>query len=176
MNQVANPTRRNLLRGRIAKSSVEPKIRLPWVKSEAIFTDKCTQCDECIKHCETNIIVKDELGYPKIDFSNGECTFCQQCIEHCDQPLFIENAPFETEKAWLTAISIANNCLAANQVYCQSCRDECETSAISFKYANTSIPVPSIAVDDCTLCGAFVSKCPQSSIKITITKEEVNVR
>ena len=175
MEQLANPARRSLLRGRIAKATVTPKLRLPWVKSEAAFIDQCTQCNDCISRCETNIIVKDEFGYPRVDFSKGECTFCQQCVDSCEQPLFIDKSDFKDKLAWPATIAIADNCLAANQVYCQSCQDECEPRAIAFKFVETSVPVPSINLDDCTLCGACVSKCPQSAIKIAKIEDVVNV-
>lgn len=165
METVENPSRRRLFRGKIQKNNV---LRLPWVKSERIYTEQCTQCQNCIDVCETNIIVKDEQGFPTIDFSLGECTFCQKCIQSCEQPLFVDQ--INEHKPWLATLDINDKCLAKNNVYCQSCRDECEPNAIKFSYlmnGETSvIPQPSINLDDCTQCGACISTCPQSAIKI----------
>lgn len=157
--------RRNLFRGRKA-STPSSVIRLPWVVNEQHFIDGCTQCGDCIKSCEENIIVKGDGGFPEIDFSKGECTFCQECIEVCQQPLFI-NERDEYQTAWQLDIEIKNNCLAMNQVVCQSCQDSCETEAISFKYLQSKTPQPQIELDKCNGCGACVSVCPQASIVLT---------
>ncbi|MBU2869248.1 ferredoxin-type protein NapF [Colwellia sp. E2M01] len=174
--RVEDPSRRRFFRGQVKTKQV---LRLPWIINETIFTSGCTQCQDCITSCETNIIVKDEDGFPKVDFNLGECTFCNKCINACEQPLFsgafpndyivnettdeqaIEN---EHTKAWPVTIAISDKCLAKNNIYCQSCRDECETSVIKFNYINSSIPEPSLNDLDCTQCGACISSCPQDAI------------
>lgn len=178
MEKLANPARRQLFRGKVQKTNV---LRLPWVISDAVFIEQCTQCQACVSACETKIIVRDEQGFPRIDFSKGECTFCNKCIESCDEPLF--SLPIETtvqQKPWPVAFDISNNCLAKNNIYCQSCRDECEPNAIKFTYHNagitTSIPQPNINLDDCTQCGACISTCPQTAISalfITASQQEI---
>jgi len=163
MESLVNPSRRRLFRGKIQKDNV---LRLPWVISEQIFTEQCTQCQNCISACETNIIVKDEQGFPKVDFSLGECTFCQECHHKCEQPLFVEQ--INNEAPWPVTLNISDKCLAKNNIYCQSCRDECEPNAIKFSYLVNGeasvIPQPSININDCTQCGACISSCPQTAI------------
>lgn len=172
VERVDNPARRRLFRGRVHTKQV---FRLPWVINEAVFTSGCTQCQDCINSCETNIIVKDDDGFPTIDFNLGECTFCNKCIDVCEQPLFSSNfsddtkiedniAKNETKKPWAATLEITDKCLAKNNIYCQSCRDECETSVIKFNYLNSSIPEPSLNDADCTQCGACISSCPQDAI------------
>lgn len=157
-------TRRNFFRGK--KISTPPALRLPWVINEQRFIDGCTQCGDCITSCEENIIIKGDGGYPQIDFSKGECTFCQQCNEACNQPLFIDDRT-DNKNAWQFNIQIKDNCLAMNQVVCQSCQDCCETEAISFKYTQSNTPQPQIELDKCNSCGACVSVCPQTAIELT---------
>ena len=174
VEKLADPSRRRLFRGRVKTQKV---LRLPWVINEAVFTSGCTQCQDCIQSCETNIIVKDEEGFPKIDFDQGECTFCNKCIEVCQQPLFSGLFPKDSSeglaedvskennnKAWPATLEINDKCLAKNNIYCQSCRDECETSVIKFNYLDSSIPQPSLDEVDCSQCGACISICPQSAI------------
>jgi len=179
VERLADPSRRRLFRGRVKTQQV---LRLPWVINEAVFTSGCTQCQDCINSCETNIIVKDENGFPKIDFSLGECTFCNKCIRSCEQPLFSgsftavnsfekevteENATAKNKKAWPVALEISDKCLAKNNIYCQSCRDECETNVIKFNYIDSSIPQPSLNDLDCSQCGACIKSCPQDALAFT---------
>ena len=69
METIKNPSRRGLFRGKIRQENV---LRLPWVISEQAFTQHCTQCQDCLTACETDIIVRDKQGFPKIDFSRGQ--------------------------------------------------------------------------------------------------------
>ncbi|WP_448551434.1 ferredoxin-type protein NapF [Thalassotalea montiporae] len=166
MEQVANRARRQLLKGRFKAQVEKAPIRLPWTASEAVFTATCTQCNKCVEHCETQVIKRDRMGFPFLDFSQAECTFCGECERQCDQPLFIAQAHREANRPWPADIEINSSCLATNQVYCQSCRDVCDSRAISFQFITSAIPVPVIKNDDCTLCGACISTCPQKAIAI----------
>lgn len=166
VERLADPSRRRFFRGRV---KTKHELRLPWVINEAVFTSGCTQCQDCISSCESNIIVKDEDGFPKINFSLGECTFCNKCIESCEQPLFSgvfteENTLNNNDKAWPVTLEISDKCLAKNNIYCQSCRDECETNVIKFNYLDSSIPQPSLNDLDCNQCGACIKSCPQDAI------------
>lgn len=164
--RLVDPSKRRLFRGRLKHRQV---MRLPWVINETVFTSGCTQCGDCIDSCDSNIIIKDEDGFPKVDFNLGECTFCNKCIDNCEQPLFSgvfteENTLDNNEKAWPVTLEISDKCLAKNNIYCQSCRDECETSVIKFNYLDSSIPQPSLNDLDCNQCGACIKSCPQDAI------------
>jgi ferredoxin-type protein NapF len=176
VERLIDPSKRRFFSGRVKNKKV---MRLPWVINEAVFTSGCTQCQDCISCCESNIIVKDEEGFPKVDFSLGECTFCNKCIEVCEQPLFSgtfidiegattkENTLKNNKKPWPVTLEINNKCLAKNNIYCQSCRDECETNVIKFKYLESSIPQPSLNDLNCSQCGACIKSCPQDAIAFT---------
>ena len=171
-DRVEDLSRRRFFRGRV---KTKKEVRLPWVINESVFTSGCTQCQDCMSQCDSNIIVKDEDGFPKIDFNLGECTFCNKCIDVCQQPLFsgvftTENNNINNTKAWPVSLNINDKCLAKNNIYCQSCRDECEVNVIKFNYINSSIPQPSLDNQDCTQCGACISSCPQSAIDIVFEK------
>jgi ferredoxin-type protein NapF len=158
-----DPSKRRLFKGRI---NTPQTLRLPWIISETNFTSACTQCEKCISSCETNIIIKDKGGFPKVDFNLGECSFCNKCIDTCEEPLFTNRFSDENNhKAWPINIEINDTCLAKNNIYCQSCRDECEADVIKFEYHKSSIPQPSLNNLDCTQCGACIKTCPQNAIK-----------
>ncbi|WP_448211471.1 ferredoxin-type protein NapF [Colwellia sp. MEBiC06753] len=162
---VSNPSRRRLFKGQLAASHSPTRLRLPWVISEEAFINGCTQCQACIESCETQVIKKDEQGFPYVDLTSEECTFCGNCHNACQETLFLPKAQQAMEKPWPISIEINNNCLAKHQIYCQSCRDVCEPEAIVFQYKQ-SIPTPEINQIDCTLCGACLSSCPQSAIEL----------
>lgn len=140
------------------------KPALPWLK-EALFTDLCTQCGECAKHCPTHIIRPSDGGFPRVDFQIDECTFCYRCAEACPEPLFWP----KTEPAWQAKAVIEDRCLATQNVECRSCGDSCEPEAISFKLAVGRVAQPQIDINSCTGCGACVSICPTSAITIKNT-------
>ena len=165
MESVSNPSRRRLFRGKVAQ---ENQLRLPWVISEEVFTANCIQCEDCLKACETNIIVKDSQGFPKVDFSKGECTFCDACVDSCEKPLFVEE---RDTLPWPAILNISNKCLATNNIYCQSCQDVCETRAIKFHLHTSGVPKPTLNLEDCTSCGACISTCPQDAIKFVDERE-----
>lgn len=163
MVEKINASKRNFLRGK--NTTKTKKLRLPWVISEQHFVDGCTQCGECINNCEENIIVKSDDGFPAIDFNKGECTFCEACTSVCKEDLFITN---KTTKAWPTTFNIKDDCFAKNKIYCQSCKDVCDTRAISFHYLNGSIPEPKVDQDLCNSCGACIQTCPNDSTELLL--------
>ena len=166
MSLAVNQSKRNFLRGR--KPLPTPKFRLPWITSEQHFINDCTQCGDCISACPEQIIVKGDDGFPTIDFAKGECTFCEDCISSCKEPLFISE---RSAKAWPSHFNIKDNCLAKNDVFCQSCRDVCDSRAITFSYANGPIPTPVIEQSNCNSCGACISTCPTDSTELILIQE-----
>lgn len=153
--------RRNFMRAR--KINTAPAVRLPWTADESLFTRGCTQCGDCITACEENVIIKGDGGFPEINFDIGECTFCQKCVNSCKETLFNS---FDS-KPWQLNIEISSDCLTTKQTHCQICQDSCETEAIVFQYLHASVPQPNITLADCTGCGACVSVCPESAIKLS---------
>lgn len=146
--------------------------RPPWALSEAQFTDICTRCNECITACEEDIILKGDGGFPEINFNRGECTFCEACIDACEpKALFKHVAEHTNQQAFYFEIAIDNSCLAKQKTHCQSCKDVCDSGAISMPWPTDislgAIQTPEIAIADCTSCGACVSTCPSQSIRIT---------
>jgi len=158
--------RRNLLRGHI-NSNQTPNY-LPWLKSADKFYAECTRCYDCVEVCAENIIIKGDGGYPSIDFKQGECSFCRKCVQSCGQDLFHQTS---NHPPWRNKAQISTQCLATQNISCQSCQDSCESRAIKFDYQLGAIPHPKINLENCTGCGACVSVCPNWAISI---KPELN--
>ncbi len=158
--------RRNLFRGKFFSYSED--IRLPWLKSVALFYNNCTQCNECIQACPESII-KTDGGYPYIDFKFGECTFCGKCAQACPQTLFYAHT---NHRPWTFIAKVKQACLSLHQVSCRSCQDSCAYRAIKFELKPGLIPQPEINDQLCTGCGACVSPCPSFAIEIVTNKNE----
>ena len=155
-------TRSQFLRGDFTNQHAP--LRPPWALTESLFIESCTQCSNCINNCPEKIIFSGSGNYPEIDFSLGECTFCFKCVESCkDHALIgsVESSP------WNIKASITQQCLSFSGVHCMTCRDQCETEAITFipKVAQPAYPVINPLL--CNGCGACFQPCPNQSIKLT---------
>jgi ferredoxin-type protein NapF len=141
--------------------------RPPWALNEALFTDKCTRCNECISACEEDIIIKADGGFPEVDFNHGECTFCEACVDACEPAALLKQP---ANKAFYFDIKIHDSCLAKQKTHCQSCKDVCDTGAITMPWPKDisfgAIQIPALHIEDCTSCGACISICPSKSISI----------
>ncbi|EJL6400544.1 ferredoxin-type protein NapF [Vibrio navarrensis] len=140
-------------------------VALPWLANRQRFSDECTRCGKCVSACETDIIVKGDGGFPRVDFTQGECTFCYQCAAACPEALFVsqENPP------WSAKASIDDACLTKRNIECRSCAEACESQAISFSLQIGKVAQAQLNLDECNGCGACVSICPASSIHVSTT-------
>ncbi|AWB66869.1 ferredoxin-type protein NapF [Saccharobesus litoralis] len=159
-----NRSRRGFLTG---KRHWQPAMRLPWLKDEQTFFNLCDQCGDCIAACETQLLKRDKQGWPQADFSTAECTFCQKCVAVCSKAMFVDD---KSQKPWSANIQINDKCFASHDIYCQSCRDACDSRAIHFRYIDSAIPKPEINLTDCSQCGACIESCPQQSIDFNLTQ------
>jgi len=152
-------SRRRLISGLAAKAPLRP----PWTIDELDFVERCTACGDCVVACPEQILRIDARNQPVIDFSQGECTFCQRCASACKHNVYKDP---ERDDAWLYQAVINEQCLAYQQVVCQSCGDACEQSAIHFALSQGMVSQPQVDTDSCTGCGACVSVCPVQAIEI----------
>lgn len=165
-------SRRQFLRGDFREKT--GSIRPPWSLQENDFKQSCSRCNECSDKCPEKIIVKDNEGYPSINFDLSGCTFCQECVVACDDgALSIQNAE---QHPWSITANISNKCISMQGVTCRSCADSCEEEAISFRLQVGGISQPKIDSDSCTGCGFCVVTCPVQAVKVSKNKahEEYN--
>ena len=65
---------------------------------------------------------------------------------------------------WSLKAVIGPGCLPANGVECRVCGDFCDARAIRFPPRLGGSPLPDIALETCTGCGACLAPCPVSVI------------
>ncbi|MET0067576.1 MAG: ferredoxin-type protein NapF [Candidatus Thiodiazotropha sp.] len=140
-------------------------IRPPWSKPEAVFTDVCERCGDCIQRCPEQILVKGYGGFPQVDFSLGACTFCHACVEACRYPVF-ESADAALVTPWQLEVSITQDCLSTRGIVCRSCADACERAAIRFQLQTRGRSIPHVLDSHCSGCGECFAVCPSQAISI----------
>ncbi len=73
---------------------------------ELVVTDRCTQCDQCITACPTNVFDRGEDGFPVIA-RQQDCQTCYMCELYCQaDALFVGSnalAPEPVEEAAVVA-------------------------------------------------------------------------
>jgi len=67
---------------------------------------------------------------------------------------------------WQAKNAISAACLNQQGVYCQSCKEACDESAIVFNQIQRGIPLPMIIASRCTSCNDCVESCPVDAIII----------
>lgn len=140
-------------------------IRPPWARSEALFTEKCTRCGDCIAACPANLIVEGRGKFPIIDFACGACDFCQECVKAC-KPSALVADPESKAPPWNLKASIRSDCLSLNAVICRSCGEACDERAIRFKLEVGGIARPLLDQASCSGCGACFAVCPIRAVDI----------
>ena len=63
-------------------------------------------------------------------------------------------------------VTLTDRCFATSGVYCEACRDVCETGALRFVPQLGSVPVPILDADLCTQCGECAWVCPRGALRV----------
>lgn len=152
-------SRRNFLRGSFRER--DDAVRPPGALERG-FAAACTGCGDCAGACSEGIIRSGERGAPRLDFSLGACTFCGECAQACPT----DALDLERLAAWPWIVAATPACLSAQGIYCRSCEDACDASAIRFRLAPGGRADPVVRESDCTGCGACISVCPAGALSI----------
>ena len=150
-----------LLASSQSTSTASCSILPPWAHEPQLFKSNCDGCGICLANCNNNILISDNDGYPRVDFSAGPCSFCGDCAESCPRDAF-RYEPLSPP--WSHTAFISDNCLAHNNVLCRTCAEHCEEEAIIIEKANGTIAPPGILADKCNGCGACFGPCPARAI------------
>lgn len=156
-------SRRQLLRGKLSNNRAE--IFPPWSIETNLFLQKCTRCDACIKRCPQQILSRNNLGYPVVDFTQRGCTFCTECVDACSNGS-LSLAEFIGTDPWTLKAFITEACVNFKGVVCHMCSGSCGENAIKFSVRHSATATPEIDWPSCTGCGECYRSCPQRAIQI----------
>jgi ferredoxin-type protein NapF len=151
-------TRRVLLFGQSPGGSVA--LRPPWAIDPHLFADRCTRCDDCVRACPEQVLVRDGDGLPRFEPERGECTFCGDCASACASGALLASV----SPPWELHARVADGCLPGRGVVCASCREACPESAIHVPPGGRGPAM--VDAERCTGCGACVGICPVGAIAL----------
>lgn len=160
--QPVNPARRALLRGRL---QVVAALRPPWAQPEAVFTEQCTRCGDCLDACPEQVLQRGDGGLPERSAMAGECTFCGDCVRACPTSALAFDQPSRASHR----ASIGAGCLGLSGIVCHSCVDACPERALRLPILALSrgrATQPELSVETCTGCAACVPVCPSAAITL----------
>ena len=135
-------------------------LRPPYPHENADFEHVCIACTDtpCIRACEEEIIVLDEKKLPSLVFTKSGCTFCKECALACPSAILDpKEEPSIKAQFWIDT----KNCIAWNNVICNSCADVCDVKAITF----FGLLRPLLEKETCTHCGFCYGICPTNAIQ-----------
>jgi len=141
-------------------------VRPPYGTDESLFQSECIVCESkaCATSCDEKIIIIDDTGIPKLDFSTSGCTFCEECANACEAEVLSLNRSQGIE--WINAMFRIDHksCIAHNGVICFACKEPCMENAIVFN----GMFNPVIDEDLCNGCGFCLSRCPTDAISFSV--------
>lgn len=153
-------TRRALLFGQPPGGTVA--LRPPWATEPHLFADRCTRCDDCVRACPEQVLVRDSDGLPRFEPARGECTFCGDCASACGSGALQASV----SPPWELRARVADGCLPGHGVVCASCREVCPESAIHVPPGGRG--AATVDAERCTGCGACVGICPVGAIALNV--------
>ena len=137
-------------------------VRPPYGQNESLFQSECVACESkaCVASCDEQIIMIQEDGTPRLDFSKSGCTFCEDCASVCEPGVLSLEHTHTSEHLNATFRISTEGCVAHHGVICFSCKEPCIDDAILFN----GLFNPVIDMDRCTGCGFCLGRCPTQAI------------
>jgi ferredoxin-type protein NapG len=150
-----------------------PPLRMDWLRppgavAEALFLERCTKCNDCVKACpHGSIVFHQQDGTPVIFPDQIPCYLCDDtpCIAACATDALLPVAGRDDIRMGLATVS-HRLCTAAQG--CHACASKCPTQALSMDFDAQRLVV---AAERCVGCGQCeqVCKTVNDHIAITIT-------
>ena len=151
-------------------------IRPPGALPEQEFLEKCTKCNECVKVCPQEAIMKFvQEGSPNhltpmLNMRKAACILCEDlpCISVCE-PKALVSLPSVRNVKMGTAVINQKLCYAwADGADCDYCVKECPFPGEAIYLDDQRRPV--VNEDICTGCGLCEQVCPSRQSAIIVKR------
>ena len=151
----------------LAKSWRDPRpplrLRPPGALPEADFLRACTRCDECLRACPAQCLVKApaaaaDAGTPMLVPEQRACVLCTTlaCTQVCEPGALRPLQHWSEVRIGLAQIA-RGACVAFRGAVCTVCRDVCPTAPKAIELDGGR---PRVRADLCTGCGLCEERCP----------------
>ncbi|WP_455387914.1 4Fe-4S dicluster domain-containing protein [Petrachloros mirabilis] len=134
-----------------------PLVRKDWLRppgavEEALFFERCTKCNDCVKVCpHGSIVFHPQDGTPVIFADQSPCYLCEDlpCITACATEALLPVNEIGDVRMGL-AIVTHRVCTAGQG--CHACVSKCPTDALSMDFDTQQLVVASSRCVGCGLC------------------------
>jgi len=150
-------------------------IRPPGALPETEFLEKCTRCNECVKVCPQEAIMKfvgegspNHLT-PMLNMRKAACTLCEDlpCINVCEPKALVSLASVREVKMGIAVIN-EKLCHAFQGMDCDYCVKDCPFPGEAIFLDDQRRPV--VVEDVCTGCGLCENICPSRQSAIIVKR------
>jgi ferredoxin-type protein NapG len=147
-------------------------IRPPGALPEEEFLEKCTRCNECVKVCPEEAIMKfvgeGNVNHltPMLSLRKTACVLCEDlpCIKVCEsKALVFPESCLHVRMG--TAVVNEKLCYAYQGSDCDYCLKECPEDIGAITFENRR---PKVNADLCTGCGLCENVCPARQAAIVV--------
>jgi MauM/NapG family ferredoxin protein len=160
-----------LLRGVPAQKKIF--IRPPGALQEKQFLEKCTRCNECVKVCPPQAVMKfvkeGSVNHltPILNLRKAACVLCEDfpCIEACLPAALVQPVSRRHVQMGMATIN-SNLCYAWQGADCDYCFKECPFPGEAITLDDSRRP--HVIKESCTGCGLCEHICPSRQPAITV--------
>lgn len=148
-------------------------IRPPGALPEKEFLEKCTRCNECVRVCPQQAVMKfvgeGSMNHltPILNLRKAACILCEDfpCIEAC-QPAALVQPVSRRHVQMGTAVINSKLCHAWQGADCDYCFKECPFPGEAITLDDSRRP--HVVEASCTGCGLCEHICPSRQPAITV--------
>ena len=142
-------------------------LRPPGAVGEALFLERCTKCNDCVKACPHDSIVLHSDGTPVIFPDEVPCYLCDDtpCIGACATEALLPVAATEDVRM---GVAVVNHRLCTAGQGCHACVSKCPTDALAMDFNDQRLVVTGERCVGCGVC-EHICRTVNDHIAVRIT-------